>query len=49
VSSYVPYPIERLAHVWESDPGRVRGPELRPTVGFAPMPGGGSVQLGWAF
>ena len=51
VSSFVPEPIERVAEVWESDPGRVRAraPVTRPQVSFAPAPGGGRLQLGWSF
>ncbi|HKQ68658.1 MAG TPA: hypothetical protein VJT73_04930 [Polyangiaceae bacterium] len=50
VSSFVPYPVERIADVWESDPGRVRdGQDFRPNVAFAPLRGGGQLQLGWSF
>jgi hypothetical protein len=50
VSSFVPDTVERLADVWESDPGRVRGREpTRPTLGFAPVTGGGRLQVEWSF
>jgi hypothetical protein len=51
VSSYVPYPVERFANVWESDPGRVRPGDqgLRPSVSVVPVRGGGQLELGWFF
>jgi hypothetical protein len=49
VSSFVPYPVERLAGVWESDPGRVQKQAFRPNVAFAPTHGGGQIQLDWRF
>lgn len=49
VSSFVPYPVERLANMWESDPGRVRANPMLPNVAFAPSRGGGQLQLGWSF
>jgi hypothetical protein len=49
VASFVPYPIERLANIWESDPGRVRGQEFRPGIAFAPVRGGGRLQVDWSF
>lgn len=49
VASFVPYPVERLANVWDSDPGRVHRRTLQPNVAFAPAAGGGHLQLGWSF
>jgi hypothetical protein len=52
VASYVPYPSERLADIWASDPGRVRESAAVspvPRVSLAPMPGGGRLELGWRF
>ena len=51
VSSFVPDSVERLADIWESDPGRVRESTqgLKPRVSFAPAPGGGQLQLGVSF
>ena len=51
ISSFIPYPAERLADVWESDPVRVRTPEggLRPAVSFAPTRGGGELHFGLTF
>jgi uncharacterized caspase-like protein len=51
VSSFVPESVERLADIWQSDPGRVReGTQgLKPRVSFAPAPGGGQLQLGVSF
>lgn len=43
ISSFVPYPVERLADLWESDPGHVRGdvPSALRALSFAPVRGGG--------
>lgn len=51
VSSFVPAQIERLADIWESDPGRVGPtPQVVPlTVSFAPTRGGGELRLGLTF
>jgi hypothetical protein len=51
VASFEPYPVERLADVWEADPGRVRSTavSLRPNVALAPTKGGGELRLEWRF
>ena len=51
ISSFIPYPAERLADVWASDPVRVRTPQggLQPAVSFAPTRGGGELHFGLTF
>ncbi len=49
VSSFVPRDVERLADVWESDPGRTRERDSRPAVAVAPRPGGAELRLSWVF
>jgi hypothetical protein len=49
VSTFVPYSVERLADLWESDPGRVHNRDYRPRLSFAPTPGGAQLQFGGTF
>ena len=49
VSSYIPYPAERLADIWASDPARAPEGGLQPAVSFAPTRGGGELRFGMSF